>query len=143
VGINSQILSTSGGSIGIGFAVPSNMARTVLEQLIANGKVRRGQLGVAIQPITPDQAANLGLKEPRGVVVASVAPQGSAARAGLRAGDVIVGFQGQPVTDGNTLRNRIASTAPGSAVKLSILRNREERQLEVTLGEYLPQKRAG
>jgi S1-C subfamily serine protease len=124
VGINSQILSTSGGSIGIGFAVPSNMARTVLEQLIANGKVRRGQLGVAIQPITPDQAANLGLKEPRGVVVASVAPQGSAARAGLRAGDVIVGFQGQPVTDGNTLRNRIASTAPGSAVKLSILHPR-------------------
>jgi serine protease Do len=143
VGINSQILSTSGGSIGIGFAVPSNMARTVLEQLMANGKVRRGQLGVAIQPVTPDQAANLGLKEPKGVVVASVAPQGAAARAGLRAGDIIVGFQGEQVTDGNTLRNRIASTAPGTAVKLSILRNREERQLEATLGEYAPQQRAG
>jgi serine protease Do len=142
VGINSQILSTSGGSIGIGFAVPSNMARTVMDQLLANGKVRRGQLGVAIQPITPDQAANLGLKEPKGVVVASVAPQGAAARAGLRAGDIIVGFQGEKVTDGNTLRNRIASTAPGTAVRLSILRDREKRQLEVTLGEYLPQKRA-
>jgi serine protease Do len=85
----------------------------------------------------------LGLKEPKGVVVASVAPQGAAARAGLRAGDIIVGFQGEQVTDGNTLRNRIASTAPGTAVKLSILRNREERQLEATLGEYAPQQRAG
>jgi Do/DeqQ family serine protease len=143
VGINSQILSTSGGSIGIGFAVPSNMARTVMEQLLANGKVRRGQLGVAIQPVTPDQAAKLGLTGPKGVVIASVAPQGAAARAGLRPDDIIVAFQGDQVSDGNTLRNRIASTAPGSTVKLTILRNGEERQLEVTLGEYVPQKRAG
>ena len=143
VGINSQILSTSGGSIGIGFAVPSNMARTVLDQLIATGKVRRGQLGVAIQPVTPEQAADLGLKEPKAVVIASLAPQGPAARAGLRPGDVIVGFQGEAVTDGNTLRNRIASTPPGTAVKLTILRDRQERRIDVTLGEYEPQKRAG
>jgi serine protease Do len=105
--------------------------------------VRRGQLGVAIQPVTPEQAAELGLKEPKGVVIASIAPQGPAARAGLRAADVIVAFQGEAVTDGNTLRNRIASTAPGTAVKLTIMRDRQERQIDVTLGEYEPQKRAG
>jgi serine protease Do len=117
------------------------MARTVLDQLIAAGKVRRGQLGVAIQPVTPEQAADLGLKEPKGVIIASVTPQGPAARAGLRPGDAIVGFQGEAVTDGNTLRNRIASTPPGTAVKLAILRDRQERQIDVTLGEYEPQRR--
>ena len=143
VGINSQILSTSGGSIGIGFAIPSNMARTVMDQLIATGKVRRGQLGVAIQPVTPEQATRMGLKEPQGVVVASVAPSGPAARAGVRPNDLIVAFQGQPVTDGNTFRNRVAGTAPGNLVKLTILRNRQEQEIEVTLGEYELQKRPG
>lgn len=143
VGINSQILSTSGGSIGIGFAIPSNMARTVMDQLLSTGKVRRGQLGVAIQPVTADQATDLGLKEPRGVVVVSVGPNSPAARAGLRPNDVIVDFQGQPVTDGNSLRNHVASTPPGTAVKLAILRNRQKQEIEVTLGEYEPAKRAG
>jgi Do/DeqQ family serine protease len=142
VGINSQILSTSGGSIGIGFAVPSNMARSVLEQLSTTGTVRRGQLGVAIRPLTPEQATEMGLKEPNGGVVESVDPQGPAARAGIRPGDVIVALQGDPVTDGNTLRNRIASTPPGTPVKLTIVRGRQERQIEVTLGEYAP-KRVG
>ncbi|MGH7853179.1 MAG: S1C family serine protease [Candidatus Binatia bacterium] len=143
VGINSQILSTSGGSIGIGFAIPSNMARTVMDQLIDSGKVRRGQLGIAIQPVTGEQAEKLGLKESQGVLVASVAPKSPAARAGLRPGDVIIAFQGQPITDGNTLRNRIASTLPGTQVKLSILRDRREQEVQVTLGEYEPQKRTG
>src|SRR5687768_17388805 len=83
VGINSQILSTSGGSIGIGFAIPSNMARTVMDQLINGGKVRRGQLGIAIQPVTAEQAEKLGIKEPKGVLVASNTPKCSAARNGL------------------------------------------------------------
>ena len=143
IGINSQILSTSGGSIGIGFAIPSNMARTVMDQLMASGKVRRGQLGVAIQPVTPEQATSLGMKETRGVVVASVASKGPAARAGLRPNDVIIAFQGQTVTDGNAFRNRVASTAPGTPVKLTILRNQHEQEIEVTLGEYEPQKRPG
>lgn len=143
VGINSQILSTSGGSIGIGFAIPSNMARTVVDQLIKGGQVRRGQLGIGIQPVTAEQAEKLGLKEAQGVVVASVAPNSPAARAGLRPGDAMIAFEGHPITDGNTLRNRIASTPPGTQVKLTILRNQREQEVQVTLGEYELQKRTG
>jgi serine protease Do len=143
VGINSQILSTSGGSIGIGFAIPSNMAHTVMDQLIESGKVHRGQLGIAIQPVTPEVAAKLNLKEPQGVLVTAVAPNSPAARAGLQPGDVIVRFEGQPATDPNTLRNRIATTRPGTSVKLTILRDQQEREMQAVLGEYEEQKRAG
>ena len=138
VGINSQILSPSGGNIGIGFAIPSNMARNVSEQLIKTGKVRRGQLGVAIEPVTPELASKLGMKEVRGVMVGAVSPNSPAARAGIREGDVILAFNGTPVTDGNTLRNRVASTPPGNAVKLTTSREGREQEVEVTLGEYQP-----
>jgi S1-C subfamily serine protease len=141
IGINSQILSTSGGNIGIGFAVPSNMARNVMDQLIKTGKVRRGQLGVAIQPMTPELAQSLGLAQARGVLVADVTSNGPAARAGVRRGDVIVGFDGKPVEDGNTLRNRIASTQPGTQATLTVLRDGREQPLPVTLGEYQPPAR--
>jgi len=143
IGINSQILSTSGGSIGIGFAIPSNMARNVMEQLIANGKVHRGQLGVMIEPVPPDKAASLGLKQPGGVLIAAVPPNSPAARAGLRKGDVVTAFQGQPITDGNTLRNRVASTRPGTTVKLTISRDKREQDIEATLGEYQPPQQSG
>ena len=143
IGINSQILSTSGGSIGIGFAIPSNMARNVMDQLIAKGKVQRGQLGVAIQPLTPDKAASLGKEQVNGVLIASVAPNTPAGRAGLKAGDVITKFEGQPVDDGNTLRNRIASTPPDTTVRLTIWRDGREQELQATLGEYQPPKRSG
>jgi len=138
VGINSQILSPSGGNIGIGFAIPSNMARNVSEQLIKTGKVRRGQLGVAIEPVTPESASKLGMKEVRGVMVGAVSPNSPAARAGIREADVILAFNGMPVTDGNTLRNQVASTPPGSAIKLTIAREGREQEVEVTLGEYQP-----
>jgi Do/DeqQ family serine protease len=138
VGINSQILSPSGGNIGIGFAIPTNMARTVMDQLINTGKVRRGHLGIGIQPVTSEAAKKLGLSEPRGVVVTDVAPNSAAAKAGIRRGDVIVAFNGTPVVDGNTLRNRIASTSPGTEVNLTIVRNGREQQITVTLGEYPP-----
>jgi serine protease Do len=111
-------LSTSGGNIGIGFAIPSNMARNVMEQLIKTGKVHRGQLGIGIQPMTPELAQQFGLNETRGVLVNSVAENGPAAKTGIRRGDVIVAFNGKPVSDGNTLRNQIAGTAPGTQVKL-------------------------
>lgn len=143
IGINSQILSTSGGSIGIGFAIPSNMARNVMDQLITNGKVHRGQLGVAIQPLTPEQAAKLDLKETQGIVVAAVSSNSPATRAGLRAGDIIIGFNGQPISDANTFRNRIASTPPGTPVRLTIVRDQRQQEIEVTLGEYQPQRRLG
>jgi Do/DeqQ family serine protease len=138
VGINSQILSPSGGNIGIGFAIPSNMARSVSEQLIKTGKVRRGQLGVAIEPVTPELASRLGMPEVRGVMVRAASPNSPAARAGIREGDVILAFNGTPVTDGNTLRNQVASTAPGRTVKLTVSRDGREQEIEVTLGEYQP-----
>ena len=136
IGINSQILSTSGGNIGIGFAIPSNMARNVMDQLSKTGKVHRGQLGIAIQPMTPELAKQFGLSETRGVLVNGVTENGPAAKAGIRRGDVIVAFNGKPVTDGNTLRNQIAGTAPGTQVKLTILRDKREQEIPVTLGEY-------
>jgi serine protease Do len=142
IGINSQILSPSGGNIGIGFAIPTNMARIVMDQLVKEGKVRRGHLGVAIQPMTPELASQLGLSEVRGVVVNAVTPNSPAARAGIRQGDVIVGFNGEPVTDGNTLRNRVAGTPPGTQVNLTIVRDRREQQVQVTLGEYQPERAA-
>ncbi|HEY1234631.1 MAG TPA: Do family serine endopeptidase [Candidatus Binatia bacterium] len=136
IGINSQILSTSGGNIGIGFAIPSNMARNVMEQLIKTGKVHRGQLGVGIQPMTPELAQQFGLSEVRGVLVNTVAENGPAAKAGIRRGDVIVAFNGKAVTDGNTLRNQIASTQPNTQVKLTVVRDKREQEIPVTLGEY-------
>jgi Do/DeqQ family serine protease len=138
IGINSQILSTSGGNIGIGFAIPSNMAWNVMDQLIKTGKVHRGQLGIAIQPMTPELAKQFGLSETRGVLVNGVTENGPAAKAGIRRGDVIVAFNGKPVTDGNTLRNQIAGTAPGTQVKLTIVRDKREQEIPVTLGEYQP-----
>ncbi len=138
IGINSQILSTSGGNIGIGFAVPSNMAQNVLDQILEGGKVHRGQLGVSIQPMTPELASKFGLSDVQGVLVNSVIPNGPAAKAGLRQGDVIVDFNGAAVTDGNTLRNHVASTAPGTKVNLGIFRDHQKQQIQVTLGEYQP-----
>jgi serine protease Do len=135
VGINSQILSPSGGNIGIGFAIPSNMTRTVVEQLINKGKVRRGQLGVYVQAVTEELAQSLGLKEARGVIVSSVQKGSAAEKAGLKQGDVITAVNGNAVNDANELRNLVASTQPGSDVALTIVREGHEQQLKVTLGE--------
>ena len=133
IGINSQILSPSGGNIGIGFAIPSNMARTVAEQLVRAGSVQRGMLGVGVQSITPELAKALSLKDSRGVLINSVQPGSPAQKAGIRAGDVITALNGTPVDDPNALRNRIASTPPGSEVTLTILRNGQEQQVRARL----------
>ncbi len=139
IGINSQILSPSGGSIGIGFAIPSNMARTVMDTLIRSGKVRRGQLGIAVQRVTPEIASNLKLREAKGVIVAGVQPGSAADRAGLRKGDVITTFNGVEITDPNTFRNRVASTPPGTEANLTILRDGREQQVRAALGEFTQQ----
>jgi Do/DeqQ family serine protease len=135
IGVNSQIISPSGGNIGIGFAIPSNMARNVMDQLINSGKVKRGQLGVTVQQVTSDIASSLGLPEPRGVIVNSVTPGSPADRAGLRRGDVITALNGEAINDTNTLRNRIARIGPGTEATLTILRDGREQQVSVTLGE--------
>src|SRR5204862_3320621 len=117
VGINSQILSPSGGNIGIGFAIPSNMAKVVMDQLLKTGKVRRGMLGVTIQSVDADLASSLNLPAARGAIVTSVQTGGPADRAGLKRGDVITAINKQPVVDNNSLRNMVASLPPGSNVE--------------------------
>src|SRR5688572_9734196 len=141
VGINSQILSTSGGSIGIGFAIPSNMARNVMDQLVKNGKVTRGQLGVVVQPVTEDIAASLKMNDARGVIVSQVQPGSPAEGAGLKRGDVILALNGSVVSDSNSFRNDIAGTPPGRTVTLRIWRDGSEQELRATLGEFTPEER--
>lgn len=138
IGINSQILSPSGGSIGIGFAIPSNMAKGVMDQLLATGQVHRGQLGVGIQPVTSDLASSLGLSDVRGVVVNQVTAGGPAEKAGVKTEDVITAFNGAAVNDSNDLRNKVASTKPGTEVNLTIIRGGREQQIKATLGEFKP-----
>ncbi len=140
IGINSQILSPSDGNIGLGFAIPSNMAKSVMEQLIAHGSVHRAKLGVTIQGITPDLAQSLGLPSTRGALVSNVEAGSPAARAGLHQGDVITEFNGKPVTDNNQLRNSVAGTAPGSTIALQYLRDGRTETAHVTLGELEAKK---
>ncbi len=135
VGINSQILSPTGGNIGIGFAIPSNMAKNVMDQLIKGGMVRRGQLGVTVQPVTSEIANSVNMSEARGTVVAQVQPGSPAERAGLRQGDIILAFQDEQVNESNELRNRVANTPPGTEVTLTIMRDGAEQHVRVTLGE--------
>lgn len=133
VGINAQILSPGDGNIGIGFAIPSRMARHVMTQLKTQGMVTRAQLGVTVQPVTSDLAAGLGLTEVGGAVVSGVAPGSAAERAGLRRGDVIRRFDGQPVHDFNALRNRVADATPGRPASLEIVRDGHAQRVQVTL----------
>lgn len=135
VGINSQILSPSGGSIGIGFAIPSNMARIVMDQLVKTGKVRRGMIGVQIQSVSADLAASLGLSTARGAIVSTVQAGGPGEKAGIKRGDVIVAINDQPIADSNNLRNTVAATAPGTPITVTLIRDGREQKLNVTLAE--------
>jgi Do/DeqQ family serine protease len=135
VGINSQILSPSGGNIGIGFAVPSLMAKNVMDQLVVNGRVNRGLLGVTVQGVTGDLAAGLGLDKAEGAIVSNVTPNGAAAKAGIKQGDVILSYQGRPVVDTNAFRNEIAATKPGTTVTLKVMRDGKTIEVKPTLDE--------
>lgn len=141
IGINSQILSPSGGNIGIGFAIPSNMAKAVLDQLMKTGKVHRGMLGVTIQGIDSDLAASLSLPSARGAIVTSVAAGGPAEKAGIKRGDVITAINNHPVADNNVARNEIAKLAPGSTATVTLVRNGHEQNAQVTLAELPVQQR--
>jgi Do/DeqQ family serine protease len=142
IGINSQILSPSDGNIGLGFAIPSNMAKNVMDQLVKNGSVRRAKLGVTIQPISHDMATAMNLPSTHGALVASVEDGGAAAKAGLKQGDVITRFNGKAVADNNQLRNEVAATTPGTSVPVEVLRNGKTETLHATLGELAPAKGA-
>ncbi len=135
IGINTAILSRSGGNVGIGFAIPIDMVQYVTKQLAENGKVQRGRLGVFIQDVTPDIAEAMGLKTVGGALVSRVAPGSSAEKAGLRPSDVIIALDGKPVVNGADLRNRVGLKAPGSKVELTVLRDGKEIKVTTTLGE--------
>jgi Do/DeqQ family serine protease len=122
IGINSQILSGSGGNIGIGFAIPASMADNVMHQLIEHGSVQRGRLGVMVQGVSAGLAKSLGLEEVSGALVSSVEKASPAAQAGIEQGDVIATLNGKTLRDSNDLRNRIASTRPGTEVELGVQR---------------------
>jgi Do/DeqQ family serine protease len=140
VGIDSQILSPTGGNIGIGFAIPSNMARSVMNELLKHQRVRRGQLGVAVDQVTSDLAKRLGLNEARGILVTQVAEGSAAAKAGLRQGDIILAFNGAPVSDPNSLRNSVAGTEPGTEVTMTVFRDGGQQQVRATLDEFVPRQ---
>jgi Do/DeqQ family serine protease len=135
VGINSAILSRTGGNIGIGFAIPSNMMRNVMQQLIKYGEVRRGVLGVNIQTLTPDIAESMGLANTQGALVSQVVDGSAAEKAGIKAGDVITAVNGKPVKDAAALRNSIGLLRIGDKVDISLVRDGKPRRVTATIGE--------
>lgn len=135
VGINSQIFSTSGGFMGLSFAIPSNLAMQIKDQLVKNGKVTRGRIGVVIQSVTQDLAESFGMKAPKGAIVSQVEKDGPAAKAGLQEGDIITAVNGKAIDDSVDMPVIIGSMAPGSIAKLSIIRNNKDMTLDVKVEE--------
>jgi serine protease Do len=135
IGVNTAIFSPTGGNVGVGFAIPAELAAPVIEQLRTSGKVRRGYLGVQIQPMSEPIAASLGLPKDRGEIVAGVEPSGPAAKSGIRQGDVIVSVAGQDVSPDNTLSFIVANTPIGTRVPIVVIRNGQRETLTATIGE--------
>jgi len=136
IGVNTAIFTPSGGSVGIAFAIPADTVKTVIGQLKAHGMVTRGWLGVQIQPITKDIADSLGLKEARGALVADPQAGSPAAKAGIKASDAIVAVDGKPVKDPHDLAEKIGAMAPGTEVKLGIVRDHDRRTVSLKLGTF-------
>ncbi|HEX4078908.1 MAG TPA: DegQ family serine endoprotease [Rhizomicrobium sp.] len=135
IGIASAIFSPSGGSVGVGFAIPSNMAQEVISQLRQYGQTRRGWMGVRIQPLTGDIADSLGIASHEGALVYEVTVNGPAAKAGVQNGDVITGFDGKPVPDSRTLPRMVAETPAGKTVSIEVLRNGRRQDLQMTVAK--------
>ena len=136
VGLNTAILSGGGGNQGVGFAVPANMARSVMDQIIKHGKVTRGSIGVMIQPVTAELAKSFGLTgQARGALVASVTPNSPAERAGIKSGDIILDLNGSPIVDSRNLGLKVSMLSPGTTVNLRIFREGHEQEIPVTLEE--------
>ena len=140
VGMNTAIFSRSGGYMGVGFAIPMNLASGIANQLINKGEVTRGYLGIVIQELTPELAESFNLKDKRGVLIAQVTESSPAAKAGLKAGDLIIAFQGKPVSELGEFRNRVALTTPGSTVNTTLIRNGDSRTFNIKIGDLSDQK---
>lgn len=138
IGINSQILSggAGGGNIGIAFSIPSNMAKSVMDQLIKDGKVRRGMLGINIQNVTDELAKSLELEQRSGVIVSNVRAGSAAEKAGVKRNDLIIAINGEKIDDSNVLRNKVASSTPGSEIKITVMREGKQVDLTATLDEF-------
>lgn len=140
VGVNTAIFSTSGGYMGIGFSIPSDMVKSVMDSIIKHGKVIRGWMGVSIQNLTEELAKSLNIKQTEGALVSGVEKGSPAEKAGLKRGDLIVQLDGKKVTDSTGLRNMVSATAPGANVKVKIIREGKELTLPLALGEYQEKK---
>ncbi|MBU1253463.1 Do family serine endopeptidase [Qipengyuania sp. DY56-A-20] len=134
IGINNAILSPSGGSVGIGFAIPAETAAPIVEQLVRGETIERGYLGISIQPVTDDLAASLGIERNRGEIVQSVQPGEGAERAGIRPGDIVVSVNGQPVTPDQTLSFLVANIPPGETIPVELIRGGERMRVNVPVG---------
>ncbi len=141
IGVNTAIFSPNGGSVGIGFAIPSNMAKSVVAQLKKTGRVERGWLGVQIQKVTPEIAAAVGLNEARGAMVSEVTPDSPAAKAGIKQGDIILNFAGQKVADSRGLALAVAGQPAGSRASIAVWRDRGEKQLTAVTGQQPDQRK--
>ena len=136
IGVNTAIFSPSGGNVGIGFAIPANQAREVVADLIENGSVERGWLGVSIQPVTDEIAAAIGMDEPKGALIANVVDGGPAEDGGLRRGDVILSFGSSPIEKVRDLTRTVADTEPGTSAKVRVLRKGSEKTLTIKTGKF-------
>lgn len=135
LGINSAIYSQSGGSVGIGFAIPVSTAKNVMEAIIKTGHVVRGWIGVESQEITPELAASFGLQRQSGAIIAGVVRHGPADKGGIKPGDILLMVDGKPVADTNSMLNLIAQLTPGEKAKMTVLRKNKETTLDVTVGK--------
>jgi S1-C subfamily serine protease len=133
VGMNAAIISRGGGNVGVGFAIPIDLVKTIADQLITKGKVSRGALGVTIQDLTPALAQAMGVNLAGGALVSQVSPQSAAAKAGIEQGDVITALDGETVASSSQLRNAVGQKQPGTAVRLSLLHQGKERTVTATL----------
>jgi Do/DeqQ family serine protease len=143
VGINTAIIAPSGGNVGIGFAVPINMAKSVQDQLLEFGEVRRGRLGVIIQDLTPDLREALGVDAAQGAIVVEVEPDSAAADVGLQPGDIVLSVDGEMIEGSGDMRNRIGMLSPGQTIDMMIMRDNAEIALSVTLGSSEPSQGDG
>ncbi|PTN11462.1 Do family serine endopeptidase [Nitrosomonas aestuarii] len=134
IGINTAIYSRSGGSLGIGFAIPIHIAKEIMEQIIQSGSVTRGWLGVSMQDMTRELADSFGLDRATGALIAGVLKDGPAERAGIKPGDIMVAIEGQPITNSTALLNQVAALSPGDFVTVTIIRNKKEKEVQIKVG---------